>query len=211
MVGLLGSQAVATAGLSKDSMAYSFTTNQKKFIRNLSARTGLNQRVIAAWVFSEMNGGAARGYEQRGYNNWLNIGHTDSGNLGLTKSGVWSSPERAAGATADFLRGKRFGPGPGIKKIINYAGKGPNAQISAIANSGWATSSYEKGNTLRSIYKGLGNQFAGQPTREKSKPKTDSTTGGFQATAARQALLTMIQSRTPFEPVKEISPKYTRG
>jgi hypothetical protein len=161
-------------------MAYSFTNNQKKFIKSLSARTGLNQRVVAAWVFSEMNGGAARGYEKRGYNNWLNIGHTDSGNLGLTKSGVWSSPERAAAATADFLRGKRFGPGPGIVKIIKYAGQSPDKQMSAIANSGWASSSYEKGNTLRSIYRGLGGSFSGSP----SAPKSDSTTGGVKAPAA---------------------------
>lgn len=146
-------------------MAYSFTNGQKRFIKSLSARTGLNQRVVAAWVFSEMNGGAARGYEKRGYYNWLNIGHTDSGNLGLTGDRTWRSPESAAKATSDFLRGRKYGPGPGIRKIINYAGKSPERQISAIANSGWATSSYEKGSTLRSIYSGLGNQFAGQPSR----------------------------------------------
>lgn len=162
-------------------MAYSFTKNQKRFISSLASQTGLNQRVIAAWVFSEMNGGAARGYEKRGYNNWLNIGHTDSGNLSLTGDKTWRSPESAAKATADFLRGKRYGPGAGIKKIIKYAGRSPEAQISAIANSGWATSSYEKGNTLRSIYRGLGNQFSGQPSRA---PKSDPTTGGVKAPAA---------------------------
>lgn len=198
-------------------MAYQFTNGQKRFIKSLSARTGLNQRVVAAWVFSEMNGGPARGYQSRGYNNWLNIGHTDSGNLGLTKSGVWSSPERAAGATSDFLRGKRFGPGPGIKKIIKYAGTSPEKQISAIANSGWATSSYEKGNTLRSIYKGLGGQFAGQP--KVKAPKGDKTTGGTPAeasssqSAGMQALLTMIASRSgsSYKPVDPIMPKVTRG
>lgn len=189
-------------------MAYSFTGGQKRFIRSLAARTGLNQRVIAAWVFSEMNGGAARGYEKKGYYNWLNIGHTDSGNLGLTGSKVWRNPERAAGATADFLRGKRFGPGPGIKKIIKYAGRSPEKQISAIANSGWASSSYEKGNVLRSIYRGLGGQFSGQP----SAPKRVKRSGGVQvsdaqASARQQALLTLAQNYAtdsksgPVEPV----------
>ena len=168
-------------GVGVTKMAYSFTNNQKKFIKSLSARTGLNQRVVAAWVFSEMNGGAARGYEKRGYNNWLNIGHTDSGNLSLTGDKTWRSPESAAAATADFLRGKRYGPGPGIKKIIRYAGQSPEKQMSAIANSGWATSSYEKGNTLRSIYRGLGGNFSGQPTRA---PKSDATTGGVKAPVA---------------------------
>lgn len=179
-------------------MAYSFTKNQKRFIRSLASRTGLNQRVIAAWVYSEMNGGAARGYEKRGYNNWLNIGHTDSGNLSLTGSGVWRSPERAAGATADFLRGKRFGPGPGIKKIIRYAGRSPDAQMSAIANSGWASSAYEKGATLRSIYRGLGGQFSGQPSRSGSsnggvRPPT--TSAGTDDSAALTTLLNYAKAK----------------
>lgn len=198
-------------------MAYQFTSGQKQFIKSLSARTGLNQRVVAAWVFSEMNGGAARGYQSKGYNNWLNIGHTDSGNLGLTKSGVWSSPDRAAAATADFLRGKRFGPGPGIKKIIKYAGSSPEKQISAIANSGWASSSYEKGATLRSIYSGLGGQFAGQP-KPKAPKAPKSSTGGTPASAAdtqslgMQQLLAMISDRSSTRgPVDPIKPRFSRG
>lgn len=180
-------------------MAYSFTNGQKRFIRSLSAQTGLNQRVVAAWVFSEMNGGAASGREKQRYYNWLNIGHTDSGNLGLTGDKTWRNPESAARATADFLRGKRFGPGPGIKKIIKYAGSSPERQISAIANSGWASSSYEKGATLRSIYSGLGGAFKGQPTPKA--PKQKGSSGGTQAPASssdsslkQQALLSIISS-----------------
>jgi hypothetical protein len=195
-------------------MAYQFTNGQKKFIRSLSARTGLNQRVVAAWVFSEMNGGAARGYEKRGYYNWLNIGHTDSGNLGLTRDRTWRSPESAAQATADFLRGKRFGPGAGIRKIIRYAGSSPERQISAIANSGWASSSYEKGSTLRSIYSGLGGQFAGQPSRRGG------STGGTAAPAAsqssqRQELLLSLAAnysrRGSGKQVKPLMPDWTKN
>lgn len=193
-------------------MAYSFTNGQKRFIKSLSARTGLNQRVVAAWVFSEMNGGAARGYERRGYYNWLNIGHTDSGNLGLTGDRTWRSPESAAKATADFLRGRKYGPGPGIRKIINYAGKSPERQISAIANSGWASSSYEKGNTLRSIYSGLGNSFAGQPSRAKAPG--DRQTGGVPAqTSQRQeALMALAQSYSTgrSRKVKAVKPDWTK-
>lgn len=198
-------------------MAYKFTNGQTRFIRSLSARTGLNQRVVAAWVFSEMNGGAASSREKQGYYNWLNIGHTDSGNLGLTGDRTWKSPERAAQATADFLRGKRFGPGPGIKKIIRYAGSSPDRQISAIANSGWASSSYEKGSTLRSIYSGLGGQFAGQPKRPSSGKKT---TGGTSAPAQtaqtdqrQQALLALASSyskRGPSKQPKSIMPEWTK-
>lgn len=195
-------------------MAYSFTNGQKRFIRSLAARTGLNQRVIAAWVFSEMNGGAARGYEKRGYYNWLNIGHTDSGNLGLTGSGVWRSPERAAGATADFLRGKRFGPGPGIKKIIRYAGRSPEAQMSAIANSGWASSAYEKGATLRSIYKGLGGQFSGQPSAPKSRSGSGGGLAAPASSARQQALLSLAQSygsKDSSRVVKPVLPGWSRS
>ena len=194
-------------------MAYSFTNGQKRFIKSLSARTGLNQRVVAAWVFSEMNGGAARSYEKRGYYNWLNIGHTDSGNLGLTGDKTWRNPESAARATSDFLRGRRFGPGPGIKKIIRYAGQSPERQISAIANSGWASSSYEKGNTLRSIYSGLGGQFAGQPSKP-SKPSRGSTGGAAApaSTARQDALLALAQSYTTgrSRKVKPVMPDWTK-
>jgi hypothetical protein len=194
-------------------MAYSFTNGQKRFIKSLSARTGLNQRVVAAWVFSEMNGGAARGYEKRGYYNWLNIGHTDSGNLSLTGDRTWRSPENAAKATADFLRGRRFGPGPGIKKIINYAGKSPERQMSAIANSGWASSSYEKGATLRSIYSGLGNQFAGQPQRKSDGgSRTGGTAAPAQSSQRQQALLALAQSYTKgrSRKVKPVMPDWTK-
>ena len=182
-------------------MAYQFTNGQKRFIKSLSARTGLNQRVIAAWVYSEMNGGAARGYERRGYYNWLNIGHTDSGNLSLTGDKTWRTPESAAAATADFLRGRRYGPGPGIKKIIGYAGKSPEKQMAAIANSGWATSSYEKGATLRSIYSGLGKSFSGTP-----RPvKVDATTGGTAAPKATAAAASDANMITLFDYAKNFS------
>ena len=195
-------------------MAYSFTNGQKRFIKSLSARTGLNQRVVAAWVFSEMNGGAARGYEKRGYYNWLNIGHTDSGNLGLTGDKTWRSPESAAKATADFLRGRRYGPGPGIKKIIRYAGSSPERQMSAIANSGWASSSYEKGNTLRSIYSGLGGAFKGQPSAP-SKPSRGKTGGAAApaSTARQDALLALAQSYNNAgrsKRVKPVMPDWTK-
>lgn len=133
-------------------MATPFTQGQRKFIDDLHRRTGLDRRVIGSWVLSEMNGGAARSREAERNYNWLNIAYYDTGPGGITKSGVWRNPSSAAAATADFLKGKRFGPSPGIRKIIKYAGKSPDEQINAIANSGWASSGYDGGSTLRSVY-----------------------------------------------------------
>lgn len=175
-------------------MAYSFTPGQKTFIRSLAAKTGLNPRVIGAWVFSEMNGGAARSREKAGNFNWLNIAYYDSGAGALTKNRVWGSPESAAQATADFLKGKRFGASSGIRSILKSAGKSADQQIAAIARSGWASSGYEGGSTLRSVYSGL----SGLPTApDRSTPSTGGmpAPGGSYGSARQLALLEYARNR----------------
>lgn len=127
------------------------TSGQTEFARQLARKTGLNSRVIASWMLAEESGGAAKQREQQGNNNWLNIGYFDSGPGSLTKDKVWSDPAHAAAATADFLKGTRYGASPGIRKILGTAGGSQGAQIAAIAGSGWASSGYHGGNTLRQL------------------------------------------------------------
>jgi len=155
-------------------MAYKFTKGQQSFINSLASKTGLSPRVIGAWVFSEMNGGAARSREAAKNYNWLNIAYYDSGPGSITRDKTWRTPESAAQATADFLKGKRFGPSQGIRNILKTAGKSPESQMQAIANSGWASSGYEGGSTLRNIYSGL----SGLP---KVAPMSRQDVGGYPA------------------------------
>lgn len=127
------------------------TSGQTEFARQLARQTGLNSRVISSWLLAEESGGAAQQREKQGNNNWLNIGYFDSGAGGLTKDKVWSDPTSAAAATADFLKGSKYGASKGIRQILDTAGSDQAAQIKAIAGSGWASSGYNGGDTLRRL------------------------------------------------------------
>lgn len=128
------------------------TRTQREFRDRLVARTGLDPKVVGAWMLAEESGGAARGYERKGYFNYLNVGAFDSGFGSIYHDPIWRNPNRAADATADFLRGRRFGASGGIRRILRYARRSPGAQIQAIAGSGWASSGYNGGSDLRTLY-----------------------------------------------------------
>jgi len=118
------------------------TPGQKRFAQIVARETGLSPRVIAAQALAEESGQAALKREAEGNHNWLNIGYFDSGPGALTRDPTWSTPESAAHATAQFFKGKRFGPSQGIRNILPAAkGQPDSAQLAAIANSGWATNS----------------------------------------------------------------------
>lgn len=126
-------------------MAEALVKGQRVFAAHLAAETRLDPRVIGAWLKSEQSGSAARNYQGKRYFNWLNIARTDSGDAGGSHAGVWGNPVSAAKATAEWIRGegpiaRQYGkPAPGIRAILNAAGKSPQQQIAAIGRSGWAT------------------------------------------------------------------------
>src|ERR1700691_2695183 len=107
------------------------TPGQEKFAGTFARETGLNPRVVGAWLKAEQSGSAAKYYEDKGYNNYLNIAQTDSGPAGGAHSSVWSDPETAAKASAEWIKGrgqiaKEYGaPAPGIQGILHSAGQGP--------------------------------------------------------------------------------------
>ncbi len=136
---------VQASGLSAAAKSQ-LTTDQQQFASRLSADTGLNPQVIAAWLLAEESGGAAQSRQSANNNDWLNIGYTDSGTYGSADS-VWSDPLTAADATAGWLKGQDTIPGygtasSGIQAILNSVNQSPQAQIAAIQNSGWASSGY---------------------------------------------------------------------
>ena len=129
------------------------TSDQQQFASRLAAQTGLDPSVVSAWLLAEESGGAAQSRQAQSNNDWLNIGYTDSGTYGSADS-VWSNPITAADATAGWLKGQNTIPGygnasSGIQAILNTAGQPASVQISALQNSGWASSGYP---SLPSLY-----------------------------------------------------------
>lgn len=133
------------------------TKGQQTFARIVSRKTGLDRNVIAAWLLLEENQGAAKGREQEGQHNWLNIGWTDKGRLSFTYGPEWNDPKTAADATVAFLKGDRYGPSQGIKDILKTAKKSPEEQIKAISTAGWASTNYGGANPITQLY----NQITG--------------------------------------------------
>ncbi len=129
------------------------TSDQRQFASRLAADTGLDPGVVSAWLLAEESGGAAVSRQSANNNDWLNIGYTDSATYGSSDS-IWSNPTTAADATAGWLKGQDTIPGygtasSGIQAILQTAGQSPSAQISALQNSGWASSGYPD---LASLY-----------------------------------------------------------
>src|SRR4051794_38721657 len=123
------------------------TSGQRQFVSSLAARTGMDPRVLQAWVLAEESSGAAQKREAEGNHNWLNIGYFDSGPGAITKDQAFRSPQSAAHATEQFLKGTKFGASSGIRGILRTAAADPQSQIKAIAGSGWASSGYAGGST----------------------------------------------------------------
>ena len=132
------------------------TSGQEKFAGRLAQLTGLDPRVVSAWELAEESGGAAQAREAAGNFNWLNIGYFDSGAGKIAFDKSFGDPVSAAEQTADFLKGKWGGASPGIRAILNTVGRDPQEQMTAIANSGWASSHYGGGANLRATYDELG-------------------------------------------------------
>ncbi|HEY3728744.1 MAG TPA: hypothetical protein VGL51_16325 [Solirubrobacteraceae bacterium] len=137
------------------------THGQETFVGKLAALTGLNPRVVAAWALAEESSGYAEGREADGNNNWLNIGYFDSGAGQIAFNKAFDNPDSAAEKTADFLDGKWGGASPSIRSIARSAGKSPEQQIAAIADSNWASSHYGNGSDLRATY----HELAGMKVR----------------------------------------------
>jgi hypothetical protein len=140
-----GTTASGTAGLPA-SAGTMLTSAQQQFASRLATDTGLDPGVVSAWLLAEESGGAAVSRQSANNNDWLNIGYTDSGTYGSSDS-VWSDPTIAADATAGWLRGQSTIPGygtasTGVQSILSTAGQPASVQISALQNSGWASSGY---------------------------------------------------------------------
>ncbi len=137
----------ATGGAALPSSAQTMlTSDQQQFASRLASDTGLDPSVVSAWLLAEESGGAAQSRQSQNNNDWLNIGYTDSATYGSSDS-IWSDPTTAADATAGWLKGQNTIPGygtasSGIQAILSTAGQPASTQISALQNSGWASSGY---------------------------------------------------------------------
>lgn len=127
------SKALDTARSKGVRLTGPLSPGEKTFAKTVAKETPLKPRTVAAWALQE--GGNSTGDYNR-----LNIGHTDSGPLGLTADPQWSNPKQAGHLTAEFLKGRYGGPSEGIKAILPASkGQPPARQLEAIAGSGWAS------------------------------------------------------------------------
>jgi hypothetical protein len=131
------------------------TSGQQVFAARLAQLTGLDPRVISAWELAEESGGYAQTREAHGNFNWLNIGYFDSGPGAIAFDKAFTDPTTAAEQTANFLKGKWGGASSGIRGILDVVRQSPQAQMTAIANSGWASSGYNGGANLEATYREL--------------------------------------------------------
>jgi len=123
-------------------MAAKLSYNQLTFARELAAKTGLNGNVVAAWLLQEQ-GVENANPASSGLYNFLNVGVTGSGNFGTSDS-IWNNPLTAADATAGWLMGVKTAV-PGWERsspLLDFSAirGNPQAQITAIQQSGFATS-----------------------------------------------------------------------
>lgn len=151
------------------------TDGQKVFGATLATLTAMNPQVIAAWVLAEMSAGAAQARERAGNHNWLNVAYYDTGPGAITTDPIWSDPVKAAGATFEFLQGRKWGASAGIQQILRSAGKPAMQQIDAIAGSGWASSGYNGGANLRGTYATVGSDPFGDALQGRDLSALDST------------------------------------
>lgn len=145
-------------GARRSARTVDLTSGQNAFINTLTELSGMDKYVIMAWVIAEMgygNSSSAQQRESERYYNWLNVGIPESGRTSVAMGRTWGDPVRAARATNDFLRNRRFGPSPLIQQIIKTAGKSPQDQLASIYNSDWASSRYNGGADLVSIYNSI--------------------------------------------------------
>jgi hypothetical protein len=119
---------------------------QKTFGEEFAKLSGLNPSVVDAWLLHEQPAGSP---SKPGSNNWLNIQYTDSG-PNATYFQIAALPARqAAQASVEWLRKQ-----PGLASILQAAGHGEAAEVTAIEDSGWASSHY--GNESPSAFLGVG-------------------------------------------------------
>jgi hypothetical protein len=147
---------VAPTGGSLSVSSSLLTPGQAKFAGRLAELTGLDPRVVAAWELAEESGSAAQGREAASNFNWLNIGYFDSGAGRIAFDKEFGDPISAAEQTARFLKGDWGGASSSIRAILNSIGHSPDEQMSAIANSDWASSHYGGGANLHGTYNELG-------------------------------------------------------
>lgn len=175
--------------------------NQELFAKTLSGLTGLNLDVIRGWTLAEESSNAAARRQAQGNNNWLNIGYFDSGAASWAKGGgPFSNPRSAAQATAQFLKGQRWGASPGIRQILSTAGASPQDQINAIAKSGWASSGYGGGSHLAKTYAlASGLPSPALPGKGAVTPSPTQASTQVHAKSGPQAALDILNAKSPGE------------
>jgi hypothetical protein len=127
-----------------------------KFAEQLAKETKLDPKFVGAWVQSEGGGFGAGG--EAGKENWLGVGYPGEQTELSRSPHLNRGAKEAAHFTAKWLKGAPGVPGggwkaaAGIPNIIPLAaGKGPQAALQALEQSGWGTNVSAVAENLSSI------------------------------------------------------------
>jgi hypothetical protein len=117
--------------------------SKQAFIDDLSAASGIDQRLLASWAQAEGRPG-----NEAGYFNWLNIKSTTAQSLGVTPTstgpgGIAAFGSLPVGVQTAYKELASLG-------LQNEQGKSPQQQIADIGGSGWGTSE----NLLQNVFVG---------------------------------------------------------
>lgn len=117
----------------------------EQFAEALAQATHLDPHFVGAWVTAEGAGESGSSGGEAGKNNWLGVGYP-AHRTSFSESPFFAGSGRKGGrATADWIKGKiggeyDYAAAQGIKEIIpKAAGKGPEAALRALEESGWGT------------------------------------------------------------------------
>lgn len=166
-------------------MTPTLTAGQAVFAEEFTAKTGLDKSVVIAWLLAEQSGTFAANRQRAGNMDWLDVGYTDAQTFGADDP-AWTDAKTAADRTYQWMLGtwhpEGYGVGsPGVRAILDTAGKSPAVQIAAIQNSGWASSHYPTLPALYNEVKGSGQPLvvipkAGKSTHAKPRVSPEHTT-----------------------------------
>lgn len=114
-----------------------------EFAKWFSHYSGMDPRVVGAWVIAEGAGESGTTGGEAGLNNWLAAGYPAHKTSFSEASFFNGSPKRAAKATVEWMQGKiggeyNYPASSGIQNALREApGKSPQEQARILASSGW--------------------------------------------------------------------------
>lgn len=167
------------------------SARQTTFANALAMDTGLDQRVVQAWVEAESGGADKPGFSQYSTYNWLNVTGTNGQFETLS-----SDPTTGAKQTAQWLQQNPLSGAP----ILASAGQPPAAQLSAIGGQNLPSGHAAFGTAYKSLVQDYNTLTTGgrivQDLSLSGDPVTSPIKSATDAASATAGFLSAISGKT---------------